>query len=237
MACLHPFLRKIPGRTRDNGYYPVPCGRCLKCLIDRRQSWEDRLTFQMADLDSDQCNFVRLSYSDEHLPEKGVNKEDIQLFLKRWRKHFPSGLLKYYIVAEYGEKGDVNGYHRPHYHCCFFGPVSTPTPPRYPTPRALPYLTRSWTLGYCDVRLLNPSRIRYALKYLDKQFADRWHPGAEKPYWEQKGLNAPFILCSKGLGSKYMESHPESFSDDGTYISIGGTRRPLVDTTETNSVI
>lgn len=234
MACLHPFLRKIPGRTLDGGYYPVPCGRCLQCLIDRRVQWQDRLMFESSMLDSRQCNFVRLSYSDENLPAKGVNKKDIQDFLKRLRKHYPPRSLKYFIVAEYGDKGDSSGLHRPHYHCCFFGLFSCKAPPRFPSPMIIPHLSESWSHGFVDCRLLNPSRIRYALKYLDKQYAWKWHPDLSKPYWVEKGLNEPFVLCSKGLGSDYIKLHPEAFTDDGFYVSEGGVKRPLPATIATN---
>lgn len=236
MACLHPFLRKIPGRTLDSGYYPVPCGRCLQCLIDRRVQWQDRLQFEMHDLAPQQCNFVRLSYSDDNLPPQGVDKKHIQDFLKRWRKHFPPNSLKYFIVAEYGDKGDPDGFHRPHYHCCFFGPWSRKSPPRYPTPYQMSYLSESWGHGYVDCRLLNSGRIRYILKYLDKQYTYKWHPTTDVPYWKSNNLNEPFLLCSKGIGANFITTHPGVFTEDGYYVSEGGIKRPLQDTTVINSV-
>jgi hypothetical protein len=60
--------------------------------------------------------FVTLTYNDESLPDnKSLDKRDAQLWLKRFRKLYPSGTIRYFLVGEYGEKTM-----RPHYHAVLF---------------------------------------------------------------------------------------------------------------------
>lgn len=66
------------------------------------------------------ASFVTLTYKDEDLPydteyKPTLCKRDVQLWLKRVRKRFGSG-VRYYLVGEYGEKT-----RRPHYHCILYG--------------------------------------------------------------------------------------------------------------------
>ena len=100
----------------------VPCGKCLECLSANRQSWSFRLTKELKT--SSSAVFVTLTYEDAKLPlqknDDGmltptVEKRDIQTFLKRLRKKFPSSGIRYYLTAEYGPKT-----HRPHYHAIIF---------------------------------------------------------------------------------------------------------------------
>lgn len=59
--------------------------------------------------------FVTLTFSDEHLPNPPtLDVRDFQLFMKRLRKKFGSG-IRFFHCGEYGSK-----YGRPHYHACLF---------------------------------------------------------------------------------------------------------------------
>lgn len=59
--------------------------------------------------------FVTLTYNPAHLPAGGnLQYRDVQLFLKRLRKRYGSG-IRYFLCGEYGEQRT-----RPHYHVCFF---------------------------------------------------------------------------------------------------------------------
>lgn len=125
MKCMHPLTIKVPIRDKlgikiDEKYLDVPCGKCYNCVVTRRSEWTGRL---MAEFECCQiAQFVTLTYDDNHLyyNEKGcasVNKDDIQKFLKRFRKRLESIdiTLRYFLVADYG--GSLG---RPHYHALFF---------------------------------------------------------------------------------------------------------------------
>ncbi|UPW40858.1 replication initiator protein [Sigmofec virus UA08Rod_6476] len=58
---------------------------------------------------------LTLTYNEAHLPERGVCRRDVQLFMKRLRKHI-GVKVKAFGCGEYGSKGQ-----RPHYHLIVFG--------------------------------------------------------------------------------------------------------------------
>lgn len=91
----------------------VPCGNCIGCRLDRSKSWAIRCVHE-ASLYERNC-FITLTYSDEHLPAHGtLVLRDFQLFMKRLRKEFGSG-IRFFHCGEYGAR-----YGRPHYHACLF---------------------------------------------------------------------------------------------------------------------
>ena len=168
--------------TLKNGVV-VPCGKCPACLANQRQEWCFRL--QQENLASSFSLFVTLTYDDEHKPEKGVNKNDIQLFHKRLRKHFPSGELRFYVVSEYGDHT-----FRPHYHgLYFFKSVQD-------IEKVYQIFVNSWQLGFIKFGKVETGSIVYCTKYcLKKKFVPA-------------GQNENFRLMSKmngGLGSYYLE--------------------------------
>ena len=128
----------------------VPCGKCPVCKANERQEWVFRL--------KEECKvspyslFVTLTYDDEHVPEGlNVNKRDVQLFLKRFRKNLSKGELRYYIVSEYGDHT-----FRPHYHGLFFFQHS-------PVDEAKLYdqITDSWQQGFTSFGKVELGSIVY----------------------------------------------------------------------------
>lgn len=160
MTCLSPVeilnpnygLLPYAGRTMF-----VPCGKCSACLSQRRQMWSFRL--QQEEKYSDSAFFVTLTYDDAHVPDR-VNKEDVQKFLKRFRKRISPHRVRYFLVSEYGEQ-----FGRPHYHMLLFN---------YPFDRdtLINDLKVTWQL--CDplqfdypdvVGDVTPNSISYVCKY------------------------------------------------------------------------
>ena len=91
----------------------VPCGRCIGCRLERSRKWAMRCVHE-ASMHKDNC-FITLTYDDFHLdPSGSLNVEDYQLFMKRLRKHFGSG-VRFFHCGEYGEL-----YGRPHHHAILF---------------------------------------------------------------------------------------------------------------------
>jgi len=129
MACYHPLTAY---RSRDIGpsgkrgivfnaskgfgdlKVTLPCGQCIGCRLERSRQWAVRCVHE-ASLHPDN-SFITLSYSDEHLPPGGtLVLRDFQLFMKRVRKHYGSG-IRFFHCGEYGETTQ-----RPHYHALLFG--------------------------------------------------------------------------------------------------------------------
>lgn len=121
-GCLHPIHIPID----DEGHSRVvPCGKCEACLIRSRMEWAVRLEEERRQAAS--SYFITLTYDNDHLPIKEsveqdtgavfydavVDKRDVQLWLKRFRKELPQ--LRYYLISEYGPQT-----YRPHYHGIFF---------------------------------------------------------------------------------------------------------------------
>lgn len=66
-------------------YILVPCGKCLLCRDKKAKDMATRATCETAAAEYPPL-FVTLTYEDNYLPEDGVNKRDVQLFLKRFRE-------------------------------------------------------------------------------------------------------------------------------------------------------
>lgn len=107
MNCLSPFQvrDKITGKSSA-----VPCGRCPACRERERNDWFQRLCEEWK---ASKCAFfVTWTYDDAHLPLDGVQRHDIELTRKSWKKILDKfGKMSYFIVSEYGTDNL-----RPHYH-------------------------------------------------------------------------------------------------------------------------
>lgn len=92
-------------------YMFVPCGHCDLCQATKSSEWSQRCLME-AQLYDMEPMFVTLTYNDDHLPECGLLKRDLQLFFKRLRHYVPA--FRYFACGEYGKRG------RAHYHIIFF---------------------------------------------------------------------------------------------------------------------
>lgn len=91
----------------------IPCGQCVGCRLERSRQWAVRCVHEAAM--HDRNVFVTLTYAPEHCPiDGGLRVRDHQLFMKRLRKRFGSG-IRFYMCGEYGETTL-----RPHYHYLLF---------------------------------------------------------------------------------------------------------------------
>lgn len=197
--------------TYDHGdkvflFILAPCGKCDSCRVRRNLELVSRLNFE-ADCHDYLPLFVTLTYRDEYLPLDGVNKDDVQKFLKRLRNYFPHNNIRYFVASEYGAKRG-----RPHYHLIIYGlPVSLSSNEFTSIQNAI---CKAWVkpsyyrksidcirhgsavtlynnqLGQVDVRVMKDRRMfAYVAKYLVKP------QRVPKPY-----VNKTFSLRSLGLG-------------------------------------
>lgn len=211
-GCIHPH----------NGF---PCGKCLYCLEKRRLPWTVRLTHERRFWSrfGIPTYFVTLTYDDANLPKDGVNKRDIQLFLKRLRKLYSfleSNKLKYFCVSEYGPST-----HRPHYHLILFGlnrNISS----------ALRIVSKSWNNGFVKVSKVKPSRIKYVTKYSTKFFDklnDSNSENFDEPSYPSKCV-PEFRLISKGIGLSFISSQNVEFyrnNPDKLFLMLDGDKFSL----------
>lgn len=175
MRCFNPIAIPLSDETRKKRqavcYMPqewrfatrvfVPCGRCPACLSRRRSAWSFRLREEVKV--SDSCYFLTLTYNDEHLPYRRiegsdelvpcVEKSDVQLFLKRLRKHIEPYKIRYFVVSEY------ECTLRPHYHMLLFN-----FPPLLKN-KLDEYISDAWRLGFVRVDPVTEGRINYVTSY------------------------------------------------------------------------
>lgn len=100
-----------PIELRDRGFRrQFSCGVCKPCLIKRQMAWVFRMTLERRTRPFG--SFLTLTYSDKNCPMR-LDKRDITLFLKRYRKSIDCS-VRYFYVGEYGTNTK-----RPHWHVIF----------------------------------------------------------------------------------------------------------------------
>lgn len=200
MNCTAPVAVQRP-----YGSMMVPCGRCRACRRARAREWALRMlneleAFQYGDAGEDAV-FATLTYSDEYLPENGsLDKEAVQLFLKRFRKGLEPRRIRYYCSGEYGSKSM-----RPHYHLVVFGVGE----------RDREALEKAWPYGMVHVGSVTARSVRYCANYVQKALNGKL--GAEV-YGERE---LPFSLKSQGLGRGYCEENREKLLKERS-VSVNG---------------
>ena len=157
--------------------------------------------------------FITLTYNNLHRPSDGVNKEDVQKFLKRLRQilardHNYTEEIRYFAAAEYGSHTKL-----PHYHLILWNmPIAFSAMDVYKTvlqawsvrKRVYNKLTHrfDWEylgeLGFVYCKPCTQGGIQYCMKYMRKE--------SDIP----KGSNPTFYLSSRrggGLGYKWCLDH------------------------------
>lgn len=206
----------------------VPCGKCEECKINRAMHKTHRMIMETKTQGVENCWFITFTYDDMHLPWKdyidsdgvyktahSINKRDMQLFVKRLRKHLfgnEKGNLRYVICGEYGDIGK-----RPHYHGIFWNlplddiqldPFTTQTgKEQYISPT----IDKLWRY-YGRVRLCpcTLNTLGYTARYVQKKLYgdDAW-------YYRKMHLEPPFILQSQGIGKDFMLDNHDQFISQG----------------------
>lgn len=182
----------------------IPCGHCVNCLKRKSQEWTARLLKEMENHKF--CYFITFTYNDEN--HKEINKRDIQLFLKRYRKKYDLD-LKYYICGEHGETTGRN-----HYHAIFLQDKEIPDLKFFANNLYISEeFAKCWNMGNCLIsKQVNERSIKYTIAYTLKKL------GEEK-----------VVLMSKGIGLDYFKVNKESIkAHDGFYVQNGFKQKPPV---------
>jgi len=217
-------LSKIQVFSKSGQSFYVGCGVCIQCKTKRLRSWIHRIMEEERVCVS--SFFITLTYDNENLEwTEGtdklgdslptLNKKTVQKFIKRLRfyeneKHKENGTtapsLRYYLVGEYGSKGQ-----RPHYHLLLFNCIYF-----YHS------LSKSWTYGNIHLGDVKAESVAYSLSYMtDKTFKTFKGDPRQKP----------FSLKSLGIGKSYL--HPDTIKwhkeNDALYATLDTIKYPLSD--------
>lgn len=193
----YEFWAKINDRHLNYKLLLLPCGKCSCCVQNKSLEWTSRLMKEAEEWKY--TYFVTLTYSDSNL--KDLNKRDIQLFLKRFRK--ATGFeFKYYVSGEYGETTL-----RPHYHAIFFLNDKLDDLEFYANNLYVSKLLNStWKNGNVLVSSdVNERSIKYTIGYTLKKIGE-----------------SKITLMSKGLGLKYLKEKKSNIQfSNGFYLNDG----------------
>lgn len=231
MACYHPLKAFKVGVNPENGhdvlricsyntlnvvtdcgelvedFTPIPCGKCVGCRFDYSRQWANRLLCEMT-FYPDSSWFLTLTYDNAHLPlnDKGMGilcKRDVQLFFKRLRKVYGSG-IRFYLAGEYG--GQTL---RPHYHTIVFNLKLNlddltfyKNDPQGHSLYISDKLSKIWGNGFVVVGSANWQTSAYVARYVTKKI------GSNELY-SDIGLLPPFSLSSRrpGIGYQFFIDH------------------------------
>ena len=184
-------------------FIAVPCNHCIICNSKKASEWSFRALCESVSYPT-LPYFVTLTYNNLHKPKDGVNKRDVQLFMKRLRISLDRlGIdhdIRYFICSEYGRKT-----HRPHYHAIFW---NWPKDERFNcVTKVERFVSKCWQNGFTYVLPCNKGGINYVMKYMRKK------------NYVPDGQNPTFFLSSRkngGIGSAYAREkmdfyrkHPE----------------------------
>lgn len=191
----------------------VRCNKCNLCAKHRTSQWSYRCICETRTSTSIPY-FLTLTYNDKHLPEHGLQKRDIQLFLKRLRRNIQRILgktikLRYICCGEYGKNT-----HRAHYHLILWNIPSEIAPN---LKALLKFIERNWSiatgkynkngepivepLGFAYCLPLTKGGIEYVLKYMLKPSKN-----------VDDGKTEQFTTYSQGIGRDYIK-HTTCISD------------------------
>lgn len=207
-------------------YLAVPCGKCISCRISKSREWAVRMVHE-ASLYSKNC-FVTLTFDDDHYPVDGsLDYRLIQLFNKKLRKRYGSG-IRFYCVGEYGE---LNW--RAHFHCVYFNHdfddkfvfKKTNGIPLYVSES----LTDLWGNGLCSIGAVTVESAAYCARYVTKKINGVLAPAhyiRNHPVTNEKVFLCPeFSRMSNrsGIGADWLDEYAtDVYPDD--FVVLNGKK-------------
>lgn len=209
-------------------FVDLPCGRCIECRLQKSRDWANRAVLELQDHDSNL--FITLTYNEKYLPisSKGVptlNKDHLQKFWKRLRKHFPDQKIRYLACGEYGSRSG-----RSHYHAIVFGLKLDDLKPFTKNPLGdILYtseeLQNIWSdpdtkepYGFVLVGEATWQSIAYVSRYVTKK-----KYGKESHIYEDLDIIPEFLTMSRkpGLARNYYEKNKEKLFEEGQFVIPG----------------
>lgn len=242
MSCTSPRTVWWSKKLNDNGNktivfndafsdgeppFKIPCGQCTDCRIRKGSDWTSRLVheskFHLV------SSFLTMTYDDAHLPEhETLVPRDMQLFVKRVRKHYPGVKLRYFGVGEYGEKT-----HRPHYHMILFGAAFLEDRRPHSKNSAGDQLYTSatleklWGKGHCLIGNVSPQSCgyvaQYAFKKINGKLGEEHYRRVDPRTGETWVLQKEFANMSThpGIGYEHYARYANQMFQRGSIIENG----------------
>lgn len=236
MACYSPMNLKIRNKiTRIQKYQSIPCGKCVGCLLERSRQWAIRCEHERQ-TSSEAC-FITLTYAPKHLVRNDNNvptlyPRDLQLFIKKLRKHFEPTKIRFFACGEYG--GET---YRPHYHALLFGIdflnrhlytkenkellTFYKTNPNGDSLYHSSILNRIWGLGDCLIGNATFESAAYVARYIvDKKY------GPAAGYYRENLIEPEFVRMSRrpGIGHEWFKKYQSDVFPKDTIIIRGGIK-------------
>lgn len=246
MTCYHP-LKAYKSPNRINGKYILhfgasqdptycltwlPCGRCIGCRLKYSRTWAARI-MQEAQL-HEENTFITLTYNDSNIPKHGfLEKQDFVKFMKRFRKHYKSKKIRYFMCGEYGDQ-----LMRPHFHACIFGhrfqdeeyySTNSQGKKLYQS-NCLNYI---WKKGYCITGALEFDSAAYVARYVTKKING---PKAFDHYGHHTDLETGEIVFrpkeyatmsrNKGIGKEWFDKYKSDVYPHDFSMSNGHRMKP-----------
>lgn len=198
----------------------IPCGNCLGCRVDKLTLWTARCNYELF---KGHSAFVTFTYDDYHLPYNDGSlyptlvKNDLQKYIDNLRHKvkelsiLPQGNRKdfaYFCCGEYGDK-----FKRPHYHCLFFGLDFKDFEKLF---------RKTWHNGMIKSLPVLSGGVRYVVDYMTKAV----NGDLAVQQFDNKGIERPFKLVSRGLGSELFFNHREEIRKEHI-LKIGSRVIPV----------
>lgn len=194
----------------------ISCGQCVGCRLEKSRQWAVRCMHE-ASMHEDNC-FITLTFSPEAMARRGhvgIDRRDVQLFMKRLRKKYGDGIRVFYC-GEYGEKNS-----RPHYHACLFNHDFSDKR-LYSMREGIPLFTspgleECWQEGFSTVGALTFESAAYTARYVMKKQNGK-KAAEEGTYWrhdsetgETYEVEPEFAGMSRrpGIGKTWFEKYKD----------------------------
>lgn len=155
----------------------------------------------------------------------------MQLFLKRVRKHYGSG-IRFFLCGEYGDSNN-----RPHYHALLFGLTLTDRlvhkRHRDHVLYQSPTLTEIWGKGYITLGDVTMESAAYVARYITKK---QTGPAAiiYEPHISDDGevfdkRHPPFVTMSRrdGIGKRWVLQFTSDVFPHDHIVDIEGNKHPV----------
>lgn len=211
----------------------LPCGQCVGCRLQRSRVWANRCMMEL--LYHDSAYFVTLTYDDDHVPVSHyadpatgeifdsltLSKRDLQLFMKRLRRHFSNDKIRFFACGEYGGKT-----FRPHYHLILFGLHLNDLVVYKRSPQGHIYynsdsLQSCWLdcdgipIGYAVAADVSWETCAYTARYVLKKLT-----GEYAQFYSNFNIEPEFVNMSRkpGIARQYYDDHPDLY--DFEFINV-----------------
>jgi hypothetical protein len=253
VPCYHPITawrsrhvnesgkRSLVFNRRD-GYddleVQIPCGQCIGCRLERSRQWAVRCMLEASCYDEN-C-FLTLTYDDDHLPDdRSLHVEHFQLFMKRLRKKFGSG-IRFFHCGEYGDQ-----FSRPHYHALIF---NFDFPDKQPFKKnhdgSILYtsqlLADLWSYGHVLIGALTFESAAYVARYCTKKITGKAAKAVDDdgllPYeqldtltGEVLSLRPEYVTMSRrpGIGKPWLDKwQSDVYPNDFVVVNGKPTKPP-----------